>query len=67
MSVLEKAAELKKGLEAGQVTLAEIVAWADKEIEAADEPMDEIIDLAMAETENDAITCLSDLLNNHGA
>lgn len=67
MNDIEKAAELKKGLEAGQVTLAEIVAWADAEIEKADEPKDEILELAMVETENDAITWLSNLLNNHGA
>ena len=65
MSVVEKAREMKKGLEAGQVTLAEIVAWADEEITQADQPLDEIIELSMVETENDAITWLSDLLNNH--
>jgi hypothetical protein len=67
MSVVEKAKEMKKGLEAGEVTLAEIVAWADKEIEQADQPLDEIIELSMVETENDAITWLSDLLSNHSA
>jgi len=67
MSVVEKAKEMKEGLEAAEVTLAEIVAWADKEIEQADEPLDEIIELSMVKTENDAITWLSNLLNNHGA
>ena len=66
MNDLEKAKELKTGLETGQVTLAEIIAWADNEIAEADEPKDEIIELAMAKTENDAITWLSNLLNNHG-
>ena len=65
MSVVEKAKEMKNGLEAGKVTLAEIVAWADKEIVQADQPLDEIIELSMVETENDAITWLSNLLNNH--
>jgi hypothetical protein len=66
MSVVEKAKEMKAGLEAGQVTLAQIVAWADQEIEAADVPLDEILELSMVQTENDAVTWLSELLNKHG-
>lgn len=65
MSVVEKAKEMKSGLEEGKVTLAEIIAWADKEIEQADEPLNEIIELSMVKTENDAVTWLSNLLNNH--
>jgi len=65
MSVVEKAKEMKKNLEAGEVTLAEIVAWADQEMEKADQPLDEIIELSMVQTANDAITWLSDLLRNH--
>jgi hypothetical protein len=67
MSVVEKAKEMKENLEAGKVTVAEIVAWADEEITQADEPLDEIIELSMIENANDAITWLSNLLNNHGS
>lgn len=65
MSVLEKAKDMKKGLETGEVTLAEVIAWADEEIVQADQPKNEIIELSMVETENDAITWLSNLLHNH--
>ncbi|MBW1809867.1 MAG: hypothetical protein JRJ19_10870 [Deltaproteobacteria bacterium] len=67
MSVVEKAKEIKKNLEAGEVTVAEIVAWADEEIVQSDQPLDEIIELSMVENANDAITWLSNLLNNHGS
>ncbi len=65
MSIVEKAKEMKKNLEAGEVTLAEIVAWADQEMEQADQPLDEIIELSMVQSANDAITWLSNLLHNH--
>lgn len=65
MNVVKQAKAMKDGLEAGEVTLAEVVAWADKEIEQADVPLDEIIELSMVTTENDAVTWLSELLNNH--
>ncbi len=53
---------IKIALEAGAVTLAEIIAWADNEIAQSDDPNDAVIDLSMVASENDALTCLVKLL-----
>jgi hypothetical protein len=64
-SVQKQAYAIKAALEAGAITLAEITSWADSEIAKSDDPVYEVIELSMVESEYDALTNLGNLLDGY--